>query len=54
VLFGVEFDLMGGALAELKEGAELVAELREGLKEVGLIFGWSWLWFHLYLYRNTI
>jgi hypothetical protein len=39
VLLGVELELLGGLLAELEEGSELVAELGEGLEEVGLVVG---------------
>jgi hypothetical protein len=35
----LDLELVGGLFAELEEGAELVAELGEGLEEAGLIYG---------------
>jgi hypothetical protein len=37
MLLGVQIDLLGGLLAELQEGADLVAEVSQGLEEHGLI-----------------
>ena len=49
MLLGLEFKLMGCLLAELKEGAELIAELGESLEEVELIWKRYWVCVHPFI-----
>jgi hypothetical protein len=50
VLLGMQIDLLGGLLAEVEEGSELVAKVSESVQEGGLIVRCV----RHYLYRITI